>query len=102
MIWDHFREKESCYKNVFRLNRYNFGRVNGIDFPFATLHNTPSLYVNVNVHVYFRVLHKLSVDVDYPWGSKLPHLQVGASNSFQTQCVGRGVLSLLGFSVLNY
>ena len=81
-------------------NKYNFGRVNAIDFPFSTLHNTPSLYVNVNV--YFRVLHKLRVDVmrpDYPWGSKLPHLQVGASNSFQTQCVGRGVLLLLSFSV---
>ena len=27
---------------------------------------------------------------DYPWGSKLPHLQVGASNSFQIQCVRKG------------
>ena len=27
----------------------NFGRVNGIDFPFSTLHKTPSLYVNVSL-----------------------------------------------------
>ena len=63
MIWDRFREKGpnayylNGYKNALRLNRYNFGRVNAIDFPFSILHNTTSLYVNVNV--YYRVLHKL-------------------------------------------
>ena len=94
--WDRFREKgpsayyKICYKNALRLNRYNFRTVNAIDFLFSSL------------HLYFRVLHKLHADVmrpDYPWGSKLPHLQVGASNSFQIQCVCRGVLSLLIFSV---
>ena len=73
---------KNCYKNAFRLNRYNFRTVNAIDFLFSTLHNTPFLYVNR----YFGVLHELCVDVmrpDYPWGSKLPLLQVGASNSFQ-------------------
>ena len=103
-IWDRFREKgpsayyKICYKNALRLNRYNFRTVNAIDFLFSTLHSTPFLYVDL----YFRVLHKLLADVmrpDYPWGSKLPHLQVGASNSFQIQCVCRGVLSLLIFSV---
>ena len=87
-----------CYKNVLRLNGYNFRTVNAIDFLFSTLHSTPFLYVDL----YFRVLHKLHADVmrpDYPWGSKLPHLQVGASNSFQIQCVCRGVLSLLIYSV---
>ena len=81
-----------------RLNRYNFRTVNAIDFLFSILHSTPFLYVDL----YFPVLHKLRADVmrpDYPWGSKLPHLQVGASNSFQIQCVCRGVLSLLIFSV---
>ena len=34
---------DKIYKNAFRLNHYNFERVNGIDFPFSTLHNTPSL-----------------------------------------------------------
>ena len=63
MIWDRFGEKgpsacyTNCCKNTLRLNRYNFGRVNAIDFPFSILHNTTSLYVNVNV--YSRVLHKL-------------------------------------------
>ena len=103
-IWDRFREKgpsayyKICYKNALRLNRCNFRTVNAIDFLFSTLHSTPFLYVDL----YFRVLHKLHTDVmrpDYPWGSKLPHLQVGASNSFQIQCVCRGVLSLLIFSV---
>ena len=103
-MWDRFREKgpsayyKICYKNALRLNRYNFRTVNAIDFLFSTLHSTPFLYVDL----YFRVLHKLRADVmrpDYPWGSKLPHLQVGASNSFQNQCVCRGVLSLLIFSV---
>ena len=93
---DRFREKgpsayyKICYKNALRLSRYNFRTVNAIDFLFSSL------------HLYFRVLHKLHSDVmrpDYPWGSKLPHLQVGASNSFQIQCVCRGVLSLLIFSV---
>ena len=28
---------DKIYKNAFRLNRYNFERVNGIDFPFSTL-----------------------------------------------------------------
>ena len=103
-IWDRFREKgpsayyKICYKNALRLNRYNFRTVNAIDFLFSTLHSTPFLYVDL----YFRVLHKLRADAmrpDYPWGSKLPHLQVGASNSFQIQCVCRGVLSLLICSV---
>ena len=88
-----------CHKNALRLNRYNFRNVNAIDFLFSALHSTPFLYVDL----YFRVLHKLRADVmrpDYPWGSKLPHLQVGASNLFQIQCVcSRGVLSLLIFSV---
>ena len=103
-IWDRFREKgpseyyKICYKDGLRLIRYNFRTVNAIDFLFSTLHSTPFLYV----YLYFRVLHKLRADVtrpDYPWGSKLPHLQVGASNSFQIQFVFRGVLSLLIFSV---
>ena len=103
-IGDRFREKgpsayyKICYKNALRLNRYNFRTVNAIDFLFSTLHSTPFLYVDL----YFRVLHKLRAYVmrpDYPWGSKLPHLQVGASNSFQIQCVCRAVLSLLIFSV---
>ena len=103
-IWDRFREKgpsayyKICYKNALRLNRYNFRTVNAIDFLFSTLHSTPFLYVDL----YFRVLHKLRADVmrpDYPWGLKLPHLQVGASKSFQIQRVCRGVLSLLIFSV---
>ena len=103
-IWDRFREKgpsayyKICYKNALRLNRYNFRTVNAIDFLFSTLHSTPFLYVDL----YFRVLHKLHANVmrpDYPWGSKLPHLQVGASNSFHIQCVCRGVLSLLICSV---
>ena len=54
--------------------------VNAIDFLISTLNSTPFLYVDL----YFRVLYKLRADVmrpDYPWGSKLPHLQVGASNS---------------------
>ena len=102
--WDRFREKgpsayyKICYKNALRLNRYNFRTVHDIDFLFSTLHGTPFLYVDL----YFHVLHKIRADVmrpDYPWGSKLPHLQVGASNSFQIQCVCRGVLSLLIFSV---
>ena len=104
IIWDRFREKgpseyyKICYKDGLRLIRYNFRTVNAIDFLFSTLHSTPFLYV----YLYFRVLHKLRADVmrpDYPWGSKLPHLQVGASNSFQIQFVFRGVLSLLIFSV---
>ena len=97
---DRLREKgpsayhKICYKNALRLNRYNFRTVNSIDFLFSTLHSASLLYV----YLYFRVLHKLRADVmrpDYPWGSKLPHLQVGASNSFQIQCVCRGVLSPL-------
>ena len=87
-----------CYKNALHLNRYNFRTINAIDFLFSTLHSTPFLYVDL----YFRVLHKLRANVmrpDYPWGLKLPHLQVGASNSFQIHCVCRGVLSLLNFSV---
>ena len=104
IIWDRFREKgpsayyKICYKNALRLNRYNFRTVNAIDFLFSTLHSTPFLYVDL----YFRVLHKLHANVmrpDYPWGSKLPHLQVGASNSFHIQCVCRWVLSLLICSV---
>ena len=86
------------YKNALRLNRYNFRTVNAIDFLFSTLHSTPFLYVDL----YLCVLHKLRADVmrpDYPWDSKQPHLQVGASNSFQIQCLRRGVLSLLIFSV---
>ena len=86
-----------CYKNALRLNRYNFRTVKAIDVLFSTLHSTPFPYVDL----YFRVLHKLHAYVmrpDYPWGSKLPHLQVGASNSFQIQCVCRGVLSLLIFA----
>ena len=103
-IWDRFREKgpsayyKICYKNAIRLNRYTFRTVNAIDVLFSTLHSTPFLYVDLHFHV----LHKFRADVmrpDYPWGSKLPHLQVGASNSFQIQCVCRGVLSLLIFSV---
>ena len=102
--FNNFREKgpsayyKICYKNALRLNRYNFRTVHAIDFLFSTLHGTPLQYVDL----YFRVLHKLRADVmrpDYPLGSKLPHLQVGASNSFQIQCVCRGVLSLLIFSV---
>ena len=70
------------YKNALRLNRYNFRNVKAIDFLFSTLHSTPFLYVDL----YFRVLHKLLVDImrpDYPWGSKLSHVQVGATNLFQ-------------------
>ena len=102
-MWDRFREKgpsayyKICYKNALRLNRYNFRTVNAIDVLFSTLHSTPFPYVDL----YFCVLHKLHAYVmrpDYPWGSKLPHLQVGASNSFQIQCVCRGVLSLLIFA----
>ena len=92
IMWDRFREKgpsayyKICYKNALRLNRYNFRTVNAIDVLFSTLHSTPFPYVDL----YFCVLHKLHAYVmrpDYPWGSKLPHLQVGASNSFQIQCV---------------
>ena len=64
-VWDRFREKgpsayyKICYKNALRLNRYSFRTVNAIDFLFSSLHNTPFLYVDL----YFRVLHKLRVDV---------------------------------------
>ena len=72
---------KKCYKHALRLNHYNTQTVNTIDFVFSTLYKTPVLYVNL----YLGSLHKLRADVmrpDYPWGSKLPHLQVGASNSF--------------------
>ena len=100
IIWDRFRKKgpSAYYKNALCLNRHNFRTVNVIDFLFSALHSTPFLYVDL----YFRVLHQFHADVmrpDYPWGSKLPHLQVGASNSFQILCVYRGVLSLFIFLV---
>ena len=80
------------YMEVSNETSDGFGTVNAIDFLFSNIHDTPFLYVNLC----FGVLHKLRADVtrpDYPWSSKLPHLQVGASNSFQIQSVRRGLLS---------
>ena len=102
-IWDRFREKgpsayyKICYKSALCLNRCNSRTVHAIDFLFSTRHTTPFQYVKL----YCGILHKLCADVtrsDSPWGSKTPHLQVGASKSFSIRCVRRGVLSLLSCS----
>ena len=79
-----------CYKNASRLNRYTFPTVNAIDFLFSTLHTTPFHYGET----YFGALHQFLSDVtrsDTPWGSKPPHLQVGAFKSLQIQYVRTGV-----------
>ena len=78
-------------KNALCLNRCNFRTVHAIDFLFSTLHTTPFQYVNV----YFGILHKLRADVrrpDSPWGSKMPHFQVGASKSLV--CTQRGPVAI--------
>ena len=75
------RDPVQMIKYALCLNRCNFRTVHAVDFLFSTLHTTPFQYVNV----YFGILHKLRADVtrpDSPWGSKMPHFQVGASKSF--------------------
>ena len=47
------------YKNGSRLNRYNFGTVNAIEFLFSPLHTTPVLYGKID----FGVLDRLSASV---------------------------------------
>ena len=87
-----------CYKNASRLNRYNFPTVNAIDFLFSTLH-TISFHCGV---ANFGALQQFFADAtrsDTPWGSKQPHLQIGAFKSLQIQYVGTGVLLLLMCSV---
>ena len=87
-----------CYKIASRLNRYNLPTVNAIDFLFSTLHATPFHYGET----YFGALHQFRADAtrsDTPWGSKPPHLQVGAFKSLQIQYVRTGVLLLLMCSV---
>ena len=41
------------YKNDSRLNRYNFGTVNAIDFLFSTLHTTPFLYGKIDFGILY-------------------------------------------------
>ena len=90
-----------CYTNASRLNRYNFPTVNAIDFLFSILHTTPFHYGET----YFGALHQFLADAkrsDIPWGSKPPHLQVGAFKSLQIQYVRTGVLLLLMCSVRQF
>ena len=87
-----------CYKNASPVNRYNFPTVNAIVLLFSTLHTTPFHYGET----YFGALHQFLADAtrsDTPWGSKPPHLQVGAFKSLQIQYVRTGVLLLLMCSV---
>ena len=96
-MWDSFRENGpslyNCnykrYQNHSRLNRYNFGTVHAIDFLFSTLHTTPFLYGKID----FGAMHQFLADVtrsDTLWGSKPPHLHVGAFKSLQIQYVRTG------------
>ena len=88
------------YKNASRFNRYNFPTVNAIDLRFSTLHTTPFHYGET----YFGVLHQFLADAtrsDTPWGSKPPHLQVGAFTPLQTSlCTYRGPVAIDVFSSL--
>ena len=80
------------------MNRYNFTTVNAIDVLFSTLHTTPFHYGET----YCGVLHQFLADAtksDTTWGSKPPHLQVGAFKSLQIQYVHTGILLLLMCSV---
>ena len=73
-----------CYTNASRVNRYNFPTVNSINLLFSTLHTTPFHYGKT----YFGALYQFLADVtrsDTPWGSKPPHLQVGAFKLLQIQ-----------------
>ena len=79
----------------------NFPPVNAIDLLFSTLHATPFHYRKT----YFGALHQFLADItrsDTPWGSKPPHLQVGAFKSLQIQYVRTGVLLLLMCSVRSF
>ena len=86
------------YNNASCVNRYKFPMVNAIDLLFSTLHTTPFPYGKT----YFEALHQFLADVmrsDTPWGSKPPHLQVGAFKSCQIKYVRTGILLLLMCSV---
>ena len=91
-IWDSFRPHGyiiKCYKNASRSNRYNFPTVNAINVLLSSRHSTPLHYRKK----YFGALHQFFADAtrsDTPWGSKLPHLQVGAFKSLQIQYVLQG------------
>ena len=87
-----------CYKNASRVNCYNFPTFNAVDFLFSTLHTTPFRYGET----YYGVLHQFLADAtksNTTWGSKPPHLQVGAFKSLQIQYVRTRVLLLLMCSV---
>ena len=89
-----------CYKNASRSNRYNFPTVNAINLLLSSRHSTPLHYRKK----YSGALHQFFADAtrsDTPWGSKPPHLQVGAFKSLQIHrdLVAIDVFSLLIFTL---